>query len=187
MVQFLTYSLGTDLRVAVDRAKENVVRLEDRFPVDIAMLCHSVHNGEGKTFCTKNLTLHRRNPELVEQLYSAINAELQMNLPENTTREVKGLTLQITDRAKPVRVCPICNKGFTHNFARHVTRCGNNKYCLHCSTFVDCLPTHELDCRTTKYSCVICNETFTNSSTHHSHQKKCRAPPQGGSGDQVQT
>ncbi len=188
------YTLDVDLRKAVDEAKAIISSpgLEQRFPLNISMNSFVVLNGTGRLLETKKVTLHRPEPEIIEQFFDAIDCSIIGLLkidPINPVvdYEIKTNRLKVAEHTViSERKCPICDKSFPRNFVRHVKRCSNNSYCLHCSSRIDGdMSQHQRMCRTKTYPCIVCDQLFVNAASLRCHQAKCRLPAQGGAGIQV--
>ena len=187
----LRYKLHTDLRAAVNQAKEIIDSpgLSARYPIDVYFSSYLVVGTKGYSFDTVKLTLYQPDRQKIETGYEALSEKmLDLYDPSVAIVVFKDISLIVQEHRVLCETCPVCRKVLTASMhpARHVKRCSNNTYCRKCQSFInENMTAHEQQCRKKSYPCAKCGLRFERANVRKTHEKDCANTRPEQSGGQV--
>ncbi len=178
---FTRYRLPTDLKAAVARTKDIAKQFEHQLPSDFLLSSDVSVNGVQRTYTTRRVTLHSYTPDafdcFMEDIISQIIRDISYceETKQISRHEYHGCHLDITERRKIVRPCPICKMQIKENYASHVEICGEGKVCSICYKVVHThMSRHRESCGNRNYDCRNCGLYFHTGAQRTAHEKKCR-------------
>jgi hypothetical protein len=123
----LRYKLHTDLRAAINQAKQILDSdgLSFRFPVDVSFSAYLVTDRKGHPFETGKMTHYKPDHAKIESAYQALSEKLlDLYDPAISTVEFKDISMNVEEHRALTEKCPVCKKVLTASMrpARHIRR-----------------------------------------------------------------
>ena len=178
----MMYTLPVDLNSALNSSEATIVRLQERFPIEMSMSAIVKVDGSPKVYRTRVLIIHSLdsfNRSLLETDFEDnVFADTSFDPRTGLATSIKWekVFLEICDHVRGKKTCHICRKTvLSASFACHFRKCSNGKGCSICQCVVPGdLKTHKESCGVRKFACRLCEREFPTGGSRAAHEKLCR-------------
>ena len=179
----MMYTMPLDLNLAFDKTEATIVRLQERFPIEVSMSSIVKVDGVSKVYRTRVQIIHT----LDSFNRTLLETDFEDNVFADTTYDPTTgrataivwdrVYLEICDHVRGKKTCHICRRSvLSPSFAAHFRQCSKGKGCSICQLVVpgDNLAVHRETCGVRKFECRVCGKNCPTGGSRAAHEKICR-------------